>query len=288
MASVAISGRRARGALTVQTTRDRDLLRGFLERNRLFAAYALCDLEDREFSRTRWGAALDGDEMIAVALEYSGMTPQPMFVMGRDDGIEAILRDVIRPRAAYVAALTESMPAVQTQYQVDPGPPMVRMWVDKARFRPYPGGRPTPAADRDRRAEPALPARFRVVAPVVVDRRGRLLRDPRRRPARRRGGHPRHQPPGTPRRRRQRPDPYRLSWPRLRDGRHRRGDGGAAADLRPGRAQRPLRQPARPPGLSAARLCRARPVRGTARPPAGITLARSRGADPAPPQPQGA
>ena len=79
----------------------------------------------REFSRTRWGAALDGDEMIAVALEYSGMTPQPMFVMGRDDGIEAILRDVVRPRAAYVAALTESLPAVQAQYKVDPGPPML-------------------------------------------------------------------------------------------------------------------------------------------------------------------
>jgi RimJ/RimL family protein N-acetyltransferase len=138
MASVAIPGRRAQGALVVQTTQDRTLLREFLQGNRLFAAYALCDLEDREFSRTRWGAAFDGDEMVAVALEYSGMTPQPMFVMGRDDGIEAILRDVIRPRAAYVAALTENLPAVQSQYRVDPGPPMVRMYVDRARFRPFP------------------------------------------------------------------------------------------------------------------------------------------------------
>jgi RimJ/RimL family protein N-acetyltransferase len=138
MAGVAIPGRRAQGALTVQTTQDRTLLREFLEGNRLFSAYALCDLEDREFSRTRWGAAFDGDEMVAVALEYSGMTPQPLFVMGRDDGIEAILRDVVRPRAAYVATLTENLPAVQTQYRVDPGPPMVRMYVDRARFRPFP------------------------------------------------------------------------------------------------------------------------------------------------------
>ena len=138
MASVAIPGRRAQGSLVVRTTQDRERLRGFLEGDRLFAAYALCDLEDREFARTRWGAAFDGDEMVAIVLEYSGMTPQPMFVMGRDDGIEAILRDIVRPRAAYVAALTESLPAVQTQYKVDPGPPMVRMWVDKARFRPYP------------------------------------------------------------------------------------------------------------------------------------------------------
>jgi RimJ/RimL family protein N-acetyltransferase len=82
--------------------------------------------------------AMDGDEIVATALEYSGMTPQPMFVMGRDDGIEAILHDVVRPRAAYVAALTDSLPAVQTHYRVDPGPPMVRMFVDKVRFRPYP------------------------------------------------------------------------------------------------------------------------------------------------------
>lgn len=138
MASVAIPGRRTHGALSVRTTQDRAIIRDFLEGNRLFAAYALCDLEDREFARTRWGAAFDGDELVALVLEYSGMTPQPMFVMGRDDGIEAILSDVIRPRAAYVAALTESLPGVEAHYRVDPGPPMVRMWVDRARFRPYP------------------------------------------------------------------------------------------------------------------------------------------------------
>jgi len=138
MASVAVTGRRARGALTVKATTDRSVLRAFLEQDRLFAAYALCDLEDREFGRTRWGGAYQGDRLVALVLEYSGMTPQPMFVMGRDDGIEAILRDVIRPRAAYVAALTENLPAVQAQYRVDPGPPMVRMYVDRARFRPFP------------------------------------------------------------------------------------------------------------------------------------------------------
>ena len=93
-----------RGAVVARTTTDRALLRGFLERDRLFAAYALCDLEEREFGRTRWGIASAGDEVVAVGLEYGGLTPQPMFVMGREDGIAAILRDVVRPRAAYVAA----------------------------------------------------------------------------------------------------------------------------------------------------------------------------------------
>jgi ribosomal protein S18 acetylase RimI-like enzyme len=137
MASLAVTSRRTRG-LAVRAVTDRAVLRAFLETDRLLAAYALCDLEDREFARTRWGGAFDGDGLVAIALEYSGLTPQPLFVMGRPDGIEAILRDIVHPRAAYVAALAESLPAVESLYRLDPGPPMVRLWVDQARFRPYP------------------------------------------------------------------------------------------------------------------------------------------------------
>ena len=134
MATVAV-GRRA---LVAGASVDRALLRGFLERDRLYAAYAICDLEDREFGRTRWGVASDGDEVVAVGLEYSGATPQPVFLMGDPEGLEAILRDVIRPRAAYLAALPAALPTVEAFYRVDPGPPMVRMWTDRTRFRPYP------------------------------------------------------------------------------------------------------------------------------------------------------
>ena len=48
---------RSRLRLAVRATEDRALLRAFLERDRLYAAYALCDLDDREFARTRWGVA---------------------------------------------------------------------------------------------------------------------------------------------------------------------------------------------------------------------------------------
>jgi RimJ/RimL family protein N-acetyltransferase len=136
MASVAIP-RRER-AVEAQTTSDRALLRDFLERDRLFAAYAICDLEDREFARTRWGVAYAGGEVVAIGMEYSGLTPQPLFVVGRTDGIDTILRDVLRPRAAYVAARVDAMPAVEAHYRVDPGPQMVRMWVDRAMFKPFP------------------------------------------------------------------------------------------------------------------------------------------------------
>jgi ribosomal protein S18 acetylase RimI-like enzyme len=138
MASIAVSRHREPRAIVARAVTDRALLRTFLERDRIWAAYAICDLDDREFRRTRWGAAFDGNDVVALALEYAGLTPQPLFVMGRNDGIEAILADVVRPRAAYVASLREAVPAVQAHYDVDRGAEMVRMWVDRSTFRPFP------------------------------------------------------------------------------------------------------------------------------------------------------
>ncbi len=125
-------------AIAARATGDREALRAFLERDRLFAAYAICDLEPREFARTRWGIAEAGGAPIAVVLEYGGFAPQPIFAMGEGDGISAILRHVIRPRAAYAAILPGSLAALEAHYRVEPGPQMVRMWVDRASFRPYP------------------------------------------------------------------------------------------------------------------------------------------------------
>ncbi len=141
MATVARQGRvgvRER-AIDVRSTRDRNLLRTFLEQDRLRAAYAICDLEDREFARTKWGVASEDGRPIAVALEFGGLTPQPLFVMGDGDGIAAILRDVIKPRLAYLAADRSLLPEIERVYRVDPGPQMVRMHVNRRMFAPTRG-----------------------------------------------------------------------------------------------------------------------------------------------------
>ena len=137
MTTRAVAGRE-RGSISVRETTDRTLLRAFLETDRLFSAYALCDLDDHEFLRTRWGVAHSGGRPVAVVLQYAGYSPQPIFVMGENAGIDAILSTVIKPRTAYVAARLENLPAVEAQYRVDPGPEMVRMWTDRFHFRPFP------------------------------------------------------------------------------------------------------------------------------------------------------
>jgi ribosomal protein S18 acetylase RimI-like enzyme len=136
MATVALD--RAGTRVVAESTTDRELIRAFLERDRLFAAYALADLEDRNAGRARWGVARAGDAVVALVLEYGGPAPQPLFIAGRDDGIEAILRDVIRPAIAYVACLPANEAAVERRYRLEPGPLMVRMWVDRESFREAP------------------------------------------------------------------------------------------------------------------------------------------------------
>lgn len=138
MATVAQTSERSE-RIEARRTTDRALLRSFLEQDRLYAAYAICDLDDREFPRTRWAMAFEGERPIAVALEYLGSAPQALFVMGDPAGVAAALRDVIRPRAAYLAGLPEHLAAAERVYRVEPGPPMVRMSVDRSTFRPAPG-----------------------------------------------------------------------------------------------------------------------------------------------------
>ena len=134
--------------------------------------------------------AWDGDAPIALVLEYSGPTPQPLFVMGREDGIAAILRDLIRPRVAYVAAPPTVLPAIETAYRVDPGPSMVRMWVDRASFRPYPATvqrlLPVEIGELNRLYQLG----FASWLPSTRHRRRRLLRPARQRPAGGRGRAP--------------------------------------------------------------------------------------------------
>ena len=258
MATVAI-GRR--GELVARATTDRALLRAFLERDRLYAAYAHLRPRGAGVRADPLGRRLGrATRRSPLVLEYNGPTPQPLFVMGQPDGIAAILRDVIRPRAAYVAARPRrpgrgrgSLPrrprAADGPHVGRPGP-----------LPPVPGDRPAAAPGRDRRPQPALPAGLRLVAAVGGHRRRRLLRHPRQRPLVVGGRHPRRQPVGPAGGRRQRHDPHRLPWPRVRDGRHRRRDRRAAAHVRPGRAQRPLRQPAGPRRLPPPRLSPSTPA----------------------------
>lgn len=125
--------------LEAHSTRDRELVRRFLRTDEVFAAYALADTDDVEFARTRWGVAFEAGEPVALVMEYRGVSPQPLFVMGDPAGISAIVRDTIRPRISYVSVRQSAVAALRTRYRVDAPAPMVRMVVTRDEFKPLVG-----------------------------------------------------------------------------------------------------------------------------------------------------
>ncbi len=123
MAAVARTRELRAPGIEVRSTRDRVLLREFLEGDRLFSAYALCDLDEREFARTRWGVALSG-----TAHRRRPRVHRARAAAALRDGRDAVdRRTPARPHPAANRVPGRAPRAacreIERVYRVDPGPP---------------------------------------------------------------------------------------------------------------------------------------------------------------------
>lgn len=119
---------------------DRAEIAAFLRTDRLFAAYALGDLDGPNRRRVAWGMAYDeAGNPTAVAMHHEGLVPQPLFLMGDPIGCRAILDSVIKPRDAYLMATEELDASVVPLYELESPVAMLRMVVDRRSFRPHAG-----------------------------------------------------------------------------------------------------------------------------------------------------
>ena len=66
---------------------ERGEISAFLRRDRLYAAYALGDLDGPNRARVAWAMAYDeSGSPTALAMHHEGLVPQPLFLMGAPDG----------------------------------------------------------------------------------------------------------------------------------------------------------------------------------------------------------
>jgi RimJ/RimL family protein N-acetyltransferase len=119
---------------------DRAEIAAFLRRDRLYAAYALGDLDGPNRNRVAWGMAHDeAGEATALVMHHEGLVPQPLFLMGAPDGCRAILEHVVKPRDAYLQGTELHETAVHGLYELDAPVRMLRMVVDRETFTPFAG-----------------------------------------------------------------------------------------------------------------------------------------------------
>jgi RimJ/RimL family protein N-acetyltransferase len=119
---------------------DRAELAAFLRTDRLYAAYALGDLDGPNRSRVAWGMAYDdAGSPIALVMHHEGLVPQPLFLMGAPDGCRAVLEHVVKPRDAYLQGTELHEAAIRDLYELDAPIQMLRMVVDRTSFSPFAG-----------------------------------------------------------------------------------------------------------------------------------------------------
>jgi ribosomal protein S18 acetylase RimI-like enzyme len=126
--------------IRARSVSDRTEIAAYLRTDRLYAAYALGDLDGPNRNRVAWAMAHDDlGRPTALAMHHEGLVPQPLFLMGAPDGCRAILEQVLKPRDAYLQGLELHEAAVRDLYELDAPLAMLRMVVDRESFTPFAG-----------------------------------------------------------------------------------------------------------------------------------------------------
>jgi RimJ/RimL family protein N-acetyltransferase len=118
---------------------DESQILAYLETDRLYAAYAIGDLEPALFGHCAWFGAQREGRLQALALHYGGLGFPIVFLMGDADGLRAIFEDALTIERAYFTCRREHLAMMQAFYEWEPIP-MWRMVLRPERFRPVAGG----------------------------------------------------------------------------------------------------------------------------------------------------
>ncbi len=115
---------------------ERSEILAYLETDRLYAAYAIGDLEPGLFEDCTWAGAWQAGVQQALVLHYRGLTPAALFMAGTTGGLRAILEQELRPDPVYLTCRPERVPLAREFYAWPDPVPMWRMVLRPSRFQP--------------------------------------------------------------------------------------------------------------------------------------------------------
>lgn len=121
---------RSLGGWNVRPTRDRDTLLSLLSTDRVYAAYAIGDLEPSFFEQCEWVLAQHRQGQWAIALLFKGLEPRALLLYGDPRGSAVLLGTVMRPTRAYAIVQEAHLAALEAHYSLAEQKRMVRMVWD--------------------------------------------------------------------------------------------------------------------------------------------------------------
>lgn len=118
---------------------DDDALSALLERDRIWSAYALGDIDPPYRRKARFLGATRRGSLEAVLLLYALGGFTALWAFGPADGFAAILeRHSDMPRSAFLLLAQEYLEPLAARYEVNARWPQLRMYLTGASFRPAP------------------------------------------------------------------------------------------------------------------------------------------------------
>jgi ribosomal protein S18 acetylase RimI-like enzyme len=127
------------GKWTTGAISDKESLLAFLETDRLYAAYAIGDLEPELYAQCSWAGAQQDGRIRALGLHFRGLDPAACFLMGDPEGVRLILRDAPHPERVFLTCRAEHLGAVEEAYAWEGAPHL--MWRMALRRRDIPSGK---------------------------------------------------------------------------------------------------------------------------------------------------
>ncbi|TKJ29142.1 MAG: hypothetical protein CEE40_09355 [Chloroflexi bacterium B3_Chlor] len=126
-------------ALSVKRVEAKKQIYGFLRHDRLYAAYAIGDLEPVLFRECEWYAALRDGKMTALCLRFTGLPPDRVFFMGVADDLMPILDEALKTKRAHFALKQDHVSVLGRFYSLRAVEQMFRMVLAPDDFVPADG-----------------------------------------------------------------------------------------------------------------------------------------------------
>ena len=125
--------------ITVRRLEDRAQIYEVLREDRLYAAYAIGDLEPALFPDCEWYITSRNGRATSLCLSFSGLSPDRVFLMGSPGDLEAIVGDLLRTRRAYFSCRPQHLAVIRRSYSLRKTQVMLRMLLDPEKFSPVEG-----------------------------------------------------------------------------------------------------------------------------------------------------
>jgi GNAT superfamily N-acetyltransferase len=124
---------------TVQLLEDKAKIYSFLHQDRLYAVYAIGDLEPALFRHCEWRVSLSDGRLTSLCLSFKGLPTNRLFLMGSGAGLKAILDSALKTSRAYFSCRPRHLAVVGQLYILRKTQHMLRMALEPARFAPADG-----------------------------------------------------------------------------------------------------------------------------------------------------